>query len=753
MSTHALVRRALRCWLLCFFCLLSLPTWSAEASASAESETSTVNTLPAQLNKESVADFMATLSDKEVRELLRTQLDGLSKESPHQSPPETGLLASFKQGAAVFFGSLLHAVEGLPNLASHIQNAFATWRGERADWQFLGSFFGILAIGLALGWVVEWCLARLFTRGAASPQVDQNRLSRVLWTLVVRFASQLGLLLVFYTVAEGVFESWYTSEHDMETAEVLLDLVFYARFLHMVCAFFLAPKRPELRLCALSDQHAKAVTRRLVIAGVIGASGALITEWSWEMGLPPGVSRIGFWLNLAFYIGFVWAIWRSRDAITEMLLANDENPSDARRRFAQLWPRITVVAAAVVWVLEVYVFSLPGADFDADFTSTTLLFLVILPLVDVAITALVKHLYKIPDIADSHLISARLETQKSLLRVTRVLMACVALVVLSSIWGVNLLNLASESLGVQFAGALIEIILLLLMSYLLWELVRTSIDYHLALESDAGEEEVESGSEGGEAGSRMKTLLPILRVTAAVALSVLTIIAVLSALNINIAPLLAGAGVLGLAIGFGAQTLVKDIVSGMFFLIDDAFRHGEYIDVGGIKGTVEKIALRSLRLRHHLGPQHTVPYGEIARLTNFSRDWVIMKLRFQVPHDTDVQKVKKLFKKIGAQLLEHPEFGQDFIEPFKSQGVLEVDDIGMVIRGKFMCKPGKQFVIRKEVYVQVQRAFAENGIEFARRRVEVNLPEGTTPETQKAVAAAASEAIHAALPDPAAKPV
>jgi small-conductance mechanosensitive channel len=216
--------------------------------------------------------------------------------------------------------------------------------------------------------------------------------------------------------------------------------------------------------------------------------------------------------------------------------------------------------------------------------------------------------------------------------------------------------------------------------------------------------------------------------------------------GVDTTPLLAGAGIVGLAIGFGAQKLVTDIVSGLFFLIDDAFRAGEYVNIEGTVGTVERISMRAMQLRHHRGPIHTIPYGEIPKITNYSRDWTIMKLQFTVPFDTDLIKVKRLFKKIGADLLEHPEFADDFLSPFKSQGVVQVDDVGIVIRGKFMVKPGKQFMIRKEIYQRVQKDFEENGIQFARKEVRVkldNAPAGDAELTEadkSAIGAAAMEA-------------
>ncbi len=247
---------------------------------------------------------------------------------------------------------------------------------------------------------------------------------------------------------------------------------------------------------------------------------------------------------------------------------------------------------------------------------------------------------------------------------------------------------------------------------------------------------------GGTGLSRMRTLLPLFKRTGQATVAVISFMIVLSSLGLDIGPVLAGAGVVGLAIGFGSQTLVRDIVSGAFFLMDDAFRLGEYVDLGSVKGSVEKIAIRSLQLRHHRGALHTVPFGEIQTLTNYSRDWAIMKLRFRVPFDTDVEKARKIIKAVGVRLMDHPEVGPDFLQPFKSQGVIEVDDYGLVISTKFMSKPGKQFLIRRHAYIAVQKAFAENNIQFARPevRVSMNQEEQTQADDEKSIGLAGGAA-------------
>ena len=142
------------------------------------------------------------------------------------------------------------------------------------------------------------------------------------------------------------------------------------------------------------------------------------------------------------------------------------------------------------------------------------------------------------------------------------------------------------------------------------------------------------GLDGSMLGAtRTETLLPLLRTVLSAVLAIFLVLTALYVMGVKIGPLLAGAGVIGIAVGFGAQKLVQDIISGIFFLVDDAFRMGEYVEVGGMRGTIEKISIRSMQLRHHLGPVQTIPYSEMATVKNHSRDWVTMKLEIRLPYN------------------------------------------------------------------------------------------------------------------------
>ena len=266
-----------------------------------------------------------------------------------------------------------------------------------------------------------------------------------------------------------------------------------------------------------------------------------------------------------------------------------------------------------------------------------------------------------------------------------------------------------DTLATRLLRGAINAVVIVLLADFAWHLARAWIDRRLAEANAGGDATVDEIRRR----ARLRTLLPILRNVLLVVLVVMAGLMALSALGVQIGPLIAGAGVIGVAVGFGAQTIVKDIISGMFYLLDDAFRVGEYIVSGSYKGTVESFSLRSIKLRHHRGYLYTVPFGELGAVQNMSRDWVIDKLSVGVTYDTDLDQAKRIIKQIGKELQADPEFAPHIIETLKMQGVEQFGDFAIQLRMKMTTKPGEQFVIRRRAYGMIKKAFAANGIEFA----------------------------------------
>lgn len=284
-----------------------------------------------------------------------------------------------------------------------------------------------------------------------------------------------------------------------------------------------------------------------------------------------------------------------------------------------------------------------------------------------------------------------------------------ALVVLAAIlaleaWGLRVLEMLATPAGRKALHAVLTLAIAAPLAMLIWHGSQALLERKLGRLPAPGDE---------TPGTRAHTLVPILRTFLMIFLCVLVAMMVLVSVGVEIGPLIAGAGIFGVAVGFGSQSLVRDVISGFFFLLDDAFRLGEYIDVGKCKGSVEKISIRSLQLRHHRGALNTIPYGQIQSISNYTRDWVIEKLEFGLVYGTDPEKVRKLVKKIGQEQLANPELAADILEPLKSQGVQRFADSAVVFRAKVKCRPGRQFTVRREAYRRMQEVFSANGIEFA----------------------------------------
>jgi len=285
----------------------------------------------------------------------------------------------------------------------------------------------------------------------------------------------------------------------------------------------------------------------------------------------------------------------------------------------------------------------------------------------------------------------------------QVIAACVlsvAAVVLFDTWDLHLRGLFGSPQIDSSLGAALDIGLTALVGWYLWRVFEAGMAMLLARDD-------------GTAQSRSRTVEPLLRSIGLVVIGLGVLMIVLSDLGINIAPLLASAGVVGIAVGFGAQTLIKDLFSGACFLIEDVFRIGEYIEAGNnAKGAVEKITLRTVALRHQNGPLHFVPYGSLGTVRNNSRDWVIDKFEIPLPIDTDSEQIRKMVKKIGQQMLEDDELAQHIMAPLKAK-LHRIEPGVKIFRCKVQTEPGMQFEVRTEAYRRIEAALKEVGLSFA----------------------------------------
>jgi small-conductance mechanosensitive channel len=309
----------------------------------------------------------------------------------------------------------------------------------------------------------------------------------------------------------------------------------------------------------------------------------------------------------------------------------------------------------------------------------------------------------------------------------RWVLAISAVFLLAEIWSLDFYPFLPEWAPAVFAS-LAEAGITLLVGWYAWRLFETGLAVKLSRE------------EGG-VQSRARTVQPLLRAVGRLVIGAVALMSALSTLGLNIAPLLASAGVVGIAVGFGAQTLVRDLFNGASYLIEDVFRIGDYIEGGNAKGTVERITFRTVALRHQNGPLHFVPYGTLGSVRNNSRDWVIDKFEIPLPVSVDSERIRKLVKKIGLEMLENPELAKIIDEPLKAK-LYRIDPGVKVFRCKVQTPPGKQFEIRNEAYRRIEAALKENGIAFADNAPRVTLYQ--TPAGEPVAAAPAALEQHMA---------
>ncbi|MBI4637124.1 MAG: mechanosensitive ion channel family protein [Candidatus Rokubacteria bacterium] len=215
-----------------------------------------------------------------------------------------------------------------------------------------------------------------------------------------------------------------------------------------------------------------------------------------------------------------------------------------------------------------------------------------------------------------------------------------------------------------------------------------------------------------EEAKRVATLTHVIQRTIVVVILGVGVMLVVSELGINLGPLLAAAGIGGLAFGFGAQSLVKDVISGFFLLLEDQVRVGDVVVIGGTGGLVESIGLRTLTLRDLAGNVHIVPHGGVERVTNMTRDYSRYVFEIGVAYREDPDAVMGIIANVGEELRQDPEFGPDIIEPLEVLGVDQFADSAVIIKCRVTTRPIKQWRVAREFNRRLKKAFDAHGIEF-----------------------------------------
>ena len=697
-----------------------------------------------------------------------TQSGGLES-TPVDDPGSGTTLMTIQDDAVAFRTALIDRLLNLPNAFNEVAYILRATSPDGTIFAYVKALLismGLFAVGMVFEsqvfgkrMVKRFVVARIH----AAPQGYVEKMPFLVFRFFMGVVGTLVSMAVAYILGGIIFGP--LEDAAMQFTVTLINIgYFLARVVAGLWRMILSPYLPQYRIPLFNDRDARRLHLWLSAVAAFGFFAILFGVWIEELGLNNEVYVFLFsLLSLVVMTLNILLVTVNGRAITGAILAG-KRPVDATwvlRTLARVWAPLAVLYFLFAWGDQTYHLVI-GDPLGVPLLSAAWAILTTILVVYGVINFFIERSFARARIvrdrnATDHGMTAaeqagvkvgpRITTFEGLAqRVAGILAFVAGIYAFVAIWSPE-----TRMMGDSWTDRLLDIIVIVFLGYIAFNAFRIWIDAKIR-EEQGDVQEAELGDEGGgSSASRLATLLPLFRNFVLIVIILTVALIGLMEMGVNVGPLFAGAGIVGVAVGFGSQSLVRDIFSGAFFLFDDAFRKGEYIDVGGVKGTVENISVRSFQLRHHLGALHTIPFGEIQVLTNYSRDWVIMKLPLRVTYDTDVEQVRKLIKKLGVALLDDPVIGDNFIQPLKSQGVIEMQDSAMIIRVKFMTKPGDQWLVRKKVYEEIRALFEREGIKFAHREVTVRLADGKaadlSDEDRKAVTAAAQASIEEELLD------
>ncbi|MGL4429780.1 MAG: mechanosensitive channel protein [Silvania sp.] len=559
----------------------------------------------------------------------------------------------------------------------------------------------------AFFWLVRLCAWPLYRKmGRWGRKKNREKSSWFHLPLMITSAFIIDLLLLALTLFVGqvLSENMNAGNRTIAFQQALfLNAFALIEFFKAILRLIFCPRVPDLRPFAIDDRTAHYWALRLsVLSGLIGY-GLMVAV--------PIISnqinvQFGALANVLIMLGItVWAlylIFHNKRAITEGLL----HLADRSLAFFSLFIR----AFALVWHWLACAYFIVLCFFSLFDPGNSLKFMMgatFHSLAIVGIGAFVSGLLS-RWIAKTVTLSPQVqrsypELQKRLngwisvsLKVARILTVCVAIMLLLSAWGLfDFWNWLHNGAGEKTVDILIRIALILFFSAIGWTLLASLIENRLA--SDIHGRPLPS--------ARARTLLTLFRNALAVVISTITIMIVLSEIGVNIAPLLAGAGALGLAISFGSQTLVKDIITGIFIQFENGMNTGDLVTIGPLTGTVERMSIRSVGVRQDTGAYHIIPWSSITTFANFVRGIGSVVANYDVDRHEDAEKAKAALKAAVDELLEKEDIRGLIIGEPSFVGIVGLTSTAFTLRVSFTTQPLKQWTVRFALDSMVKKHF------------------------------------------------
>ncbi len=691
--------------------------------------------------------LVQTLEDPDQRARLIEQLKLLKSAQPGEDKPAPfvvdGLGATLLKGLSRQVGEISRGFTAAGRVILAAPEAFLGLAREagqlesRQRWLEIGIKL-VVVLGAALA--AKWLLALLLARPRRAVEA---RGGDSLWVklpmLVLRGVLEFLPIAAFAAAAYVVLPLTDPRPATKVVAIIIIQANVIARVVRAIATLILCPNAPALRLPHLGDESANYAYIWVSRLTAVSVYGYFLAEAALQLGLPTSAYALSLRALGLLVAGMVVVlVLQNRSAVADWLrgaATDDEDAAAAtssddanggggsglrtlRHRLAEVWHILAIVYVAAtygIWALDV-----PGGfAFLLRATALTAVVVTAARLVlgfaqrgvkrGFALSAELKARY--PGL------EARANRYLPVLDVAiKVVVYALAALWLLDIWGTDSFGWLSSDFGQRLTGSIVTIVIILIVSALVLEILDAMIERYLAQKDSLGRVVVRSG--------RARTLLPLLRNALRVLLAVMVTLIVLSEFGVNIAPLLAGAGVVGLAIGFGAQTLVKDLITGFFILAEDTLSVGDVADIDGSVGVVEAMSIRSIRLRDMSGTVYTVPFSAVTTVKNLTKDFSYARFDIGVAYDSDVDEVIGMMREVAAELRQDPAFRYSILADLEVMGLNQFADSALMLLARLKTPPGQQWSVSREFNRRLKILFDERGVEipFPQRTVHMITP-------------------------------
>jgi small conductance mechanosensitive channel len=694
-----------------------------------------------------IDNLIKTLDDPAARDKLKQQLQlllqaqqgGTNAPENAAEPVEQGLgakmLAVVSHHVNAISNTLVNFVEVIADVPQRAQQmaVMLTDPVRRAYWtDVVIDVLGVLATAFIAAWAVRRLLLR--PRDLLQKRTTTRWLVKLLYLPVIFIVEALSTL-AFSLSASVAVTVFRPNDYAIQITLAIIGAQIATMLTAATSASLLAVSAPRLRLYPMSDETAAYLQVWVRRLAVVAFYGYAITELGIRLGIDPSLYEvIGRLWGLLLAAMAIILILQNRVAVAQWIAGGPVNepphpgPADEpvatplepavpesgrgvrfkafRRQAAKIWHILAiayVVAGYAVWSLQIE----GGFAFLFRATVLTAILSGVIRLADAFLRHVFDRSFALPDELKRILPGLEARTNRYLPLMKQALLIVLyiaALFALLQIWGLDMIGWLSEGSGRPVMAAVFKIAIIVALAAVLSEVVHLAIEHYLRDHDNQGRRIYHS--------SRMRTLLPLLRNAFRITLGVLILLVVLSEIGIDIAPLLAAAGVVGLAIGFGAQTLVKDIITGVFILLEDTIAIGDVVDLGGHAGVVEGMTIRTIRLRDGAGTVHTVPFGAVTIVQNLTKDFSYATFDLKVDYREDSDKVIEMIKRVGGEIEKDSHFRYGLLGTTEIIGLDTFADNGYIIKARIKTRPMSQWDVMRAFNLRLKRAFDEQGMLF-----------------------------------------